>query len=110
MENNYDDMIDNLNEKYTVKQVQTLTVKVKEKKVEEVVYFEKKVDDNKDEQSMDNLLKWCDNYIKLGFIPIPVGTHNKDHAERALLCTCPNCVSTYVTWQLLASLAIIEKC
>ena len=32
---------------------------------------------------MDDLLKWRDNYIKLGFIPIPVGTHDKDHAGKA---------------------------
>ena len=42
-------MIDDLDEEYTIEPVQTLTAKVKEKKVEKVVYFEKKIDNNKDE-------------------------------------------------------------
>ena len=48
----WDNIIDNLDEEYTIEPVQTLAVKV-----EEVAHFEKKVDNNKDEPSMDDLLK-----------------------------------------------------
>ena len=75
MENNYNDLINDLDDEYIIEPVWTLAAKVKK-----VMCFENKVIKNKDKPFMNDLLEWRDNYIMLGFIPILVGTHVKLHA------------------------------